>query len=527
MFKRNTVKKTYQYILFDLDGTLTDPKEGITKSVQYALKDFGVEEPDLDKLEKFIGPPLRLSFPEFYGFSEEQTTKAIQKFRERYNVTGVFENEIYAGMAAFLQECKAEGIRLAIASSKPQYLVEKVLERFEIGQYFDVIVGCIDEGKRDTKIEVMEEALRQLFAKTVSKKKEADERDMTVVEFPREQVLMVGDRVFDIEGAKHFGVDSLGVTYGYAKKGELEGAGATYLAGSIAEMRHVILGRWQNRKDMGRPSFSKSLEVLTPLALYWFITMLVTLVSATVIRAVTPENPAAERAVWLQNHSNQISVWVSALAVVMTYPMTVYYWKRSLVPEISPVVKRRNAKRLLVFGAGIFVWAGIVAVGLNIAMNYLSIFQSSESYTQVSNIQYSVSAPVGVIIFGILTPIGEELLFRGILFNRLKRYFSPIIAVLASAFIFGIYHGNLVQFIYATIMGICMALLYEKFERLLAPVLFHCGANSMIYIITKKETLANLLANIPVMTVCLLIGGAGILGLIAGLYKRKSFKLEK
>lgn len=504
----------YQAILFDLDGTLTDPKEGITKSAQYALHFMGVEESDLDSLEKLIGPPLRVSFQEFYGFDEKQTTEAILKFRERYNTTGVFENEIYAGMKELLCECKECGIRLAIASSKPQYLVEKVLERFEIGQYFDVIVGCIDEGKRDTKLEVMEEALRCLFPDGTCKGDAEDTRDMTKWDFEREQVIMVGDRKFDIEGAKHFGLDSLGVTYGYAPDGELKKAGADYLADSIAGMRKVLLGRWQ-RKEAADKSFTpdffvKSLAVLAPLALYWLITSAVTIAAGMAVGLVSAENGGAGMTAWLEQYSAQLSVGVGAAAIVVTYPFMYRLFKQERIPEISAVVGRNNAKRLRRFGAGIFLWAGVTALGLNIAMNYLNIFQTSDAYTKVSNIQYSVPVLAGVVVYGVLTPVGEELVFRGVLYNRLKKYMSPFAAVIVSALIFGLYHGNLVQFIYAAVMGMCMAVLYESYERLSAPVLFHCGANCFVYVIAKWEAASSAVSNIPVMALCLMMTAIGI-----------------
>ena len=152
----------FQYILFDLDGTLTDPKVGITKSVQYALQALGIEEPDLDKLEPFIGPPLKDSFMEFYGFNHEQTEIAVEKYRERFVVTGIFENEIYAGIAQMLANLHCAGKKLAIASSKPTVLVERILEHFAIQAYFDVVVGSEMDGTRSRKEEVVEEALRRL-----------------------------------------------------------------------------------------------------------------------------------------------------------------------------------------------------------------------------------------------------------------------------------------------------------------------------------------------------------------------------
>ncbi len=130
-----------KYLLFDLDGTLTDPKIGITTCVQYALHSFGIEEPDLDKLEPFIGPPLRDSFMEFYGFTAEQAEEAVAKYRERFQNTGIFENEVYAGIPEMLKNLQSKGYFLALASSKPQIYVERILEHFDLKKYFAVVVG--------------------------------------------------------------------------------------------------------------------------------------------------------------------------------------------------------------------------------------------------------------------------------------------------------------------------------------------------------------------------------------------------
>lgn len=150
----------YQYILFDLDGTLTDPKPGITACVQYALHKMGIEEPDLDKLEPFIGPPLLDSFHEFYGFNEEQGRQATVYYRERFTDTGLFENEVYPGIPQLLENLKAAGKKLAVASSKPGVFVERILEHFGLNAYFDVVVGSGLDGTRTKKEEVVGEALK-------------------------------------------------------------------------------------------------------------------------------------------------------------------------------------------------------------------------------------------------------------------------------------------------------------------------------------------------------------------------------
>ncbi|MEZ3517640.1 MAG: HAD family hydrolase [Lachnospiraceae bacterium] len=211
----------FKYILFDLDGTLTDPKIGITRSVQYALYALGIDEPSLDRLEPFIGPPLADSFREFYGLNEEQIAVAIAKYRERFAQQGIYENEIYPGISEMLAELKRKGKILAIASSKPTLFVEQILDYFDIRKYFDFVVGSNMDGTRSRKEEVVEEALRQM----VSAEMIPSEKKDTVV--------MVGDRKFDIEGAKAQGITSVGVSFGYASEGELEQAGADFTVNSV------------------------------------------------------------------------------------------------------------------------------------------------------------------------------------------------------------------------------------------------------------------------------------------------------
>lgn len=218
----------FKYILFDLDGTLTDPKLGITSSVQYALRALGIEEPSLDKLEPFIGPPLTDSFREFYGLEGERLATAIDKYRERFATQGIFENEIYPGIPQMLADLKAKDKLLAIASSKPTLFVEQILEHFEIRKYFDHVVGSNMDGTRGTKEEVVEETLRQML--TV---------EMTPAQ-KRDAVAMVGDRKFDIEGARAHGITSVGVLFGYAPEGELEEAGADYIVNSVRSLQVLL-----------------------------------------------------------------------------------------------------------------------------------------------------------------------------------------------------------------------------------------------------------------------------------------------
>ena len=175
----------YRALLFDLDGTLTDSGEGITKSVQYALEKLGKPEPDLQKLRIFVGPPLMEQFMSYASLTEEEGRQAVAYYRERYTPVGLYENKVYDGVPEMLRELKDRGYLLAVASSKPTVFVRKVLEHFDLLSCFDVVIGSEMDGRRTEKVEVIEAALEELGMQ--------DRRD---------EVMMIGDRLHDVEGAR-------------------------------------------------------------------------------------------------------------------------------------------------------------------------------------------------------------------------------------------------------------------------------------------------------------------------------------
>ena len=212
-----------KYILFDLDGTLTDPKEGITTCVQYALASFGIEEPDLDKLEPFIGPPLKDSFMKFYDFPEEQASEAIDRYREYYTSGGMFENAVYEGIPQLLQSLKDAGKILYVATSKPEEFSKQILEHFGLAGYFDYVAGASMDERRVKKGDV----IRYLMD--------------TMGVFDTEQMVLVGDREHDVLGAKENGIDCVGVLFGYGSREELEQAGAYGIVESVEELKMWLL----------------------------------------------------------------------------------------------------------------------------------------------------------------------------------------------------------------------------------------------------------------------------------------------
>lgn len=209
------MKKMYDTFFFDLDGTITDSSLGITNSAMYALKKYGIEEKNREKLYKFIGPPLTVSFREFYGFSEERCLEAVGYYREYYKDKGIFENRVYDGFEDVVKRLKENGKRLVVATSKPEPFARRIIEHFGLVQYFDYVAGMELDGGRGTKAEVIEYAIHMCEVEDKSK------------------VLMVGDREHDVIGAGEAGIDCLGVLYGFGTREELEMAGADYIAETV------------------------------------------------------------------------------------------------------------------------------------------------------------------------------------------------------------------------------------------------------------------------------------------------------
>lgn len=221
------MKDGLQHILFDLDGTLTDPKEGITKSVEYALNQFSIEVEHPDLLIPYIGPPLFDSFIEIQGFTPEAAAQAVEYYRERFRTLGMFENQVIPGIPALLENLRSEGFTLYVATSKPIVFAEQILRHYELDGFFKYAAGSNLDGTRSKKREVIQHVL--------------DECNV-----PAAQALMIGDREHDIIGAKACGVPSIGVLFGYGSEEELSAAGADSIAHTVEEVGDIILRLRQN-----------------------------------------------------------------------------------------------------------------------------------------------------------------------------------------------------------------------------------------------------------------------------------------
>ncbi len=213
----------YDTILFDLDGTLTDPGPGITNAVAHSLRRLGRPVPPRAELDKFIGPPLLHSYRVYAGLTEAEARAAIPLYREYFVPTGMFENEVYPGIPALLAALRAAGKTLVLATSKPEPFAVRILEHFDLARYFDLVAGSTLDETRTEKAEVIEYALTQLPAAA------------------RASAVMVGDRDYDVRGAAQNGLPCVGVAFGYGTRQELRSAGAVAVADTVATLQSILL----------------------------------------------------------------------------------------------------------------------------------------------------------------------------------------------------------------------------------------------------------------------------------------------
>jgi len=215
-------------ILFDLDGTLTDPFLGITRSVAYSLKSFGIEVDDLETLKPFIGPPLDVSFREYYHMDEAQSWEAVEKYREYFSKKGLFENKVYEGMEDFLQSLLNMDMKLYVCTSKPEVFAKEILDHFSLTPYFTGIYGATLDGSLKNKGDVIAHCIKQ--------------EQLNI-----QDCMMVGDRQHDIVGAHQNQIPCIGVLYGYGSLEEFQEYHCDYIAKDLIELKKII-EEWKDVK---------------------------------------------------------------------------------------------------------------------------------------------------------------------------------------------------------------------------------------------------------------------------------------
>lgn len=449
-------------VLFDLDGTLTDSGEGITKSVQYALEKMGKPEPDLEKLRCFVGPPLKEQFMEYAGLNEEQGTLAVKYYRERYTKTGIFENSLYPGIQKMLELFRKNGIRMCVASSKPEIFVRQILEYFKIDGYFSAIVGSELDGNRTDKHEVIEEAITRL---NMQKR--------------RSEIVMVGDRKYDVIGARDAGLACIGVTYGYGDRKELEEARPAFIAEDVSGVAECLIHQIVHAKRESVPG--KIWRCLYPVGIHFVAMLLISSVWSLVYIALQMSlygnMDAAEITEALLAQNNLIILVVS----VVLLPLLIWLYRKDEAKRQSLGIRKRIMEPQK-FGVWQMVCVAVFSVFastfLNQLMGMLNIHEMFDTYAEMAEYLFdSDMAFINILSVGILAPMAEELVFRGLVYRRMRDYLPLAAAVLLSSLAFGIYHGNVAQALYASILGIMFVLLYERYQTIWAPILAHMTAN--------------------------------------------------
>ena len=442
----------YNYILFDLDGTLSDPKIGICTCVQHALKKMGIDEPDIDKLEPFIGPPLRDSFKEYYQMNDEEAEKAITYYRERFSTVGKYENELYPGIYELLRDLKKKGRKVAIASSKPTVFVEDILNHFEIRSFFDVVIGSELDGSRDKKEDVLKEALDKLF--------EGGE-----IEY--DETVMIGDRKFDIEASNKLEIDCIGVTYGYGSREELETAGATAIVNSVIGLRTILMpittgnagnaGKNSQTKDNGQKgsaannkskgagtskagtqpdagpySFRNLWEIFGPAFGYWIVPFFLMLVIFTIMSKMFDLNDVATNNS-AHFFSEILAKYVFCLIMLPSFIKTGRREKAGELKE-SPYRCLQFKGNEIVFG----LFAAALSVGVSCLVYCSGVVKFEEDYQNVVNHMFELPLWMQIIFFAVLTPVMEQYVFIGLSFRRGRLKMPSVFAMIAVVLLYGL-----------------------------------------------------------------------------------------
>lgn len=563
-----------QVILFDLDGTLTESGEGITKSVQYALNKMGRPEENLENLCCFVGPPLAEQFMKYAKLTKEEADQAVTYYRERYTEVGIFENALYPHVKELLELLKINDKILGVASSKPEKFVRQILEYFQIDSYFTVIVGSEMNGERTKKAEVIEEALQRLNC--------TSDRDKT---------LMVGDRAEDVVGARACGLQCIGVAYGYGSVEELENAGAVYIAHtvddlgilaspndeettehveSISKKRRLLGIRKKMEKEAAAKQQKKETAELAQKELQKSLQEnlraymqeksngaeagMTDIGSSDIVLSESEGtdtstgsadvSPSAADPLEVLNDGNEVSkgsVGTKPLRAIyqiwrVIYPILIHFGFQVLLSigatiyftvsryqnggdadteAILSQVTRSSIPQLLIsalltalivfflyraderkrktgsIGKGSdFVWAPPViwfsvvvfaVAGSQLLNDLISLSRLNEVFPQYDNMaeQIYTGQPIWMIILaiGIAAPLAEELVFRGLVFRRMLDWMKPGLAIFFSALIFGLYHGNVTQAIYAFLLGGLFTVIYYRTGTLWTTILAHVTAN--------------------------------------------------
>ncbi len=502
-------------VLFDLDGTLTDSGEGITKSVQYALKKgFGIEALDLNELRQFVGPPLKEQFMQYANLTEEEGEYAVECYRERYSVQGIYENALYDGIGQLIADLRREGFRIALSSSKPTIYCRQILDTFHLTQYFDVIVGSELDGSRVDKAEVIEEVFRQ-FGPGVR----------------REEAVLVGDRNYDVNGAKKAGISSIGVTYGYGSREELEAAWPDCIVDSTEELRNVLIGQYRDGmrkrdpqaayKEQYRDKFGKSgvrryaydgsrghriFRLISPFLIALAISLVMGSIAEIIALSVNGFDQAAAMPLSLK-----LTMIMTGVMDVILFLIMYFMWKKDeQLRQYYRADERILRKNRFGITEALTLLCAVELVSVCSSAISSALIPMSEGYEMLMDSMNSIPPWISFILVAFIAPFSEEMLFRGVIYRRARDYYNIYIAALISAVLFGVFHMNLSQGIPAAVLGFVFCLFYEHYGTLKANILCHILINIIgsISILTDQALINSIMTTI--MIVIALIGIYGM-----------------
>lgn len=514
----------WKTILFDVDGTLTASGEGIKKSVIYALEKMGKPVPEDAVLEEFIGPPLDESFVRYTGMLPEEAKRAVEIFRERYHVRGVYENRPYDGIRECLSTLREAGFNLAIASSKPKILVDRVLEYFDLQKFFSVVVGAELDGSLCRKNEVIAEALKELGAE--------DKRD---------EIVYVGDRKYDVIGAHMNGLAVIGALYGYGSFEELSAEGPELIAASPSMLLDLIMERLadeqkESLRGSGRADGSESFNelssvpvrenvllkiwrVLYPIlldaAIRYAVLFLLGVLVVGVLSFFSSFIYESFPGLAVLGYYD-FAMLIDAVGLAVSMPFMYIFFKRDEARrEARPIpqgkmlpAKDRNLNlKLVTLQYVVFFLLAAQAVNFFLAVSGISSID-----TAYQNSETMLSSPmllIQILDVCLIGPVCEEMVFRLLVYRRIRDYSSVRVAVILSAALFGVYHMNFVQGIFAFSLGIFLAVFYEKTGDLRVPIAAHIANNIYSTVVDYFFTDAVIIHSVLFYIICTILTVTG------------------
>lgn len=501
----------WKTVLFDLDGTLTDSAEGITKCVQHALVQLGHEAPELEDLTCFVGPPLKEMFMEYAGLSEEDGEKAVALYRERYVPTGMFENHLYPRIIKMLELFEKEGITMAVASSKPEVYVKQILEHFGIDDYFKVIVGSELGGTRVQKKDVVEEAVRRLK-----------------MENHKDQIVLIGDTKYDVEGAKEAGIQCIAVTYGYGTLEEIEASDPIYIAESVSDVAECVLSQHKKKVEKRETVGYKLWRIIYPVLLHLGFSSLIAyaalfgILLSQFLRDGIMDIWDAYETVTAQNNI------LTAISCIVLIPVSLWFFRKDEWKRQDQGIRNRlmtaskfGPKRILL----VAVFFILYSVLLNQLIAWSGLHALFPTYSEIATGLFESNVIIITYVSVVLlAPVSEELIYRGLVYRRIRDYLGVKNAIIISALIFGLIHGNAVQFIFAFAIGLAMAAVYERYRTIWAPIAAHMAVNAFSCV--GEVAQLNILPESDMIAV-LLFAAEGIVVVILGVITLKKWRPKR